>query len=151
MIYFDEKNTLFDYQAKDWIDAVKKSGELLEKNGYAKCTYTEKIIDSVKKVGAYIVVAPGIALPHERAEYGALKVGYSLLTLKKPIYFEGSNEAVKILLAFTAVDNESHIDILKGLVSLIENGLVEKLQELSRLTNSEKIKYINNLIGGKGV
>ena len=48
----------------------------------------------VKEMGAYIVVCPGIAMPHARYEDGVHAVAVSFLRLKEPVYFSTSKEAI---------------------------------------------------------
>ena len=38
--------------------------------GFTEPTYTEAMIDVVRDMGPYIVLAPGLAMPHARPEMG---------------------------------------------------------------------------------
>ena len=51
------------------------------------------MIDVVRDMGPYIVLAPGLAMPHARPEMGAKQVGAALVTLEKPIDF-GSQKMI---------------------------------------------------------
>ena len=44
--------------AADWQDAVEKSGTILVNNGYVTREYVDAMIQTVKTLGPYIVVAP---------------------------------------------------------------------------------------------
>src|SRR5699024_11632067 len=72
----NEHAVLLDVEIKDAIDVIRLSGDLLVKAGLATETYTEAMIEGYKKVGPYIVIAPGIAIPHSRPENGAIKSGF---------------------------------------------------------------------------
>ena len=68
-------------------EAIMESGKLLLKNGNIKDEYIDSMINSYKKNGAYIVIAPRIAMPHAREKDGVINAGFSILTLKEPIKF----------------------------------------------------------------
>lgn len=105
-------------EATDWRDAVRKGGRLLVANGYAEERYIEAMVKTVEDMGAYILVAPGLALPHARPEDGALKPGLSLMTLKKPVLFSAERPPADIILSFVAVDNTSHIGLLREVAAM---------------------------------
>lgn len=52
---------------------MRIGGELLEKSGAIEPRYIDAMINTVKEIGPYIVIAPGIAMPHARPEAGAKK------------------------------------------------------------------------------
>ena len=68
------------YKAVDRDDAVREAGRLLVKRGVAKEEYIEAMIENVKVNGTYIVIAPGIAMPHARPEKGARGIGFALVS-----------------------------------------------------------------------
>ena len=72
---------------RDWQDAVIKTGSILEQNGYVKHEYVDAMIQTVKTLGPYIVVAPGLAMPHAKSTNGVLKSGISIMTLANPVEF----------------------------------------------------------------
>ena len=47
-------------------EAVRESGRLLCSQGFAEERYIDAMIQNVKENGTYIVIAPGIAMPHAR-------------------------------------------------------------------------------------
>lgn len=129
----------------DWMEAVSYGGKILEKTGSINHSYTEAMIDTVNKLGPYIVIAPGVAMPHARPEAGVNKLGMSLITLKNPVAF-GNDEydPVSIVICICAVDSESHIDVLSNLMELLED---EEFIKLAKEAHSEKeiIDYIKNI------
>ncbi len=139
--YFTKDNVQFNVEVKDWEDAIYKSVALLRKNGLVTENYATEVVNNVKKYGPYIVLSPGIAIPHTRPENGALKVGMSLLTLKTPVYFKDISAPVKIMISFSATDNEKHLEIIKIIVRFVENGLIDKISSMTSLAD------LNNLIG----
>ena len=51
------------------------------KNGTIEERYIDGMIETVKNLGPYIVIAPGVALPHARPEDGVIEPSMSLVTL----------------------------------------------------------------------
>jgi transcriptional antiterminator/mannitol/fructose-specific phosphotransferase system IIA component (Ntr-type) len=110
-----------DVEAKGWEEAVVKGGQLLLDNGYITSSYIQAMTDNVKQLGAYIVLLPGIAMPHAKPEDGVLKTGVSILVLKKNISFGNDADAkVSVVITMAAVDRINHTDALKELVGILE-------------------------------
>ncbi len=142
--YLQEKNIRIKQEANDWEDAVRKSGQLLVDSGCAGEEYIEAIIEMVKRDGPYIVISPGLALPHARPEEGARREGISIVTLQEPVEFgHPENDPVDILVAFTGSDGDSHLEMLQALAGFLNQK--ENLEFL-RQANSprEVIDYIKN-------
>lgn len=109
-------------EANTWEEAVRKGGELLIKHEAIENRYIDAMINSVKEIGPYIVIAEGIAMPHARPEDGALKVAMSLITLQKPIEFgNADHDPVKLVISFCSIDSKTHLRALSELMVLLEN------------------------------
>lgn len=139
---FTQYTIKLNVEVKDWEDAVRKGGELLEKDGSIEHRYIDAMINSVKEIGPYIVIAPGIAMPHARPEAGSKKIGMSLITLKDPVNFGNKdNDPVSIVVCICAIDHITHIKAMAELVELLgDDKKVKKIKE------SEKIEDILNLL-----
>ena len=105
-----EKNVKLQVSADSWEEAVRIGGQLLVEQGCAKPSYVEGIIRAVKELGPYIIRSDGLAMPHTR-----------------PVLFEGDDCPVKVMICFSAVDSESHMDILKMIVEFVERGLIDDI------------------------
>lgn len=137
-----ERTIKLNVEVKDWEEAVKVGGELLEKDGAIEHRYIDAMINSVKEIGPYIVIAPGIAMPHARPEAGAKKIGMSLITLKNPVNFGNKeNDPVKIVVCLCAIDHSSHLKALSELVELLGDE-----RFISTLLNSSSQDEIFNYI-----
>lgn len=107
---------------KDKEEAVRKCGQLLYQQELVEEGYIEAMIDNLRENGNYIVIAPGIAMPHARPEYGAKDIGFSLVTLEEPIVFgHPTNDPVQIIFGLCAVDHQSHLQALSELVDVLGN------------------------------
>lgn len=116
-------NTIeLNVDVKDWSDAITKGGQLLYNAGCIDKCYIQAMIKAVKELGPYIVIAPGIALPHARPESGSKKVGMSLITLNKAVNFGNKeNDPVSIVICLSAIDNSSHLKALSEVVGILED------------------------------
>lgn len=133
-------------QVKDWEEAVRLSGELLLKNNYVKESYIEAMVKTVKEMGPYIVILPGIAMPHARPEDGVREIGISIVTLKEAVSFGSyENDPVKVIIAIASTDHISHMKALSQLMNVMENE--NFLQNIIKAKKEEEvIKYMQNLV-----
>lgn len=133
-----EKTVAANVDAKDWEDAIKKSGQLLVNEGFVKSSYIDAMISTAKTMRSYIVIAPGVALPHARPESGVNKVCMSLITLKKPVEFgHPKNDPVKVVISLGAIDNHTHLRALSELSDFLDNESIVK--ELVQCKNKKEI------------
>ena len=133
------KNTIkVNVEASDWEDAVRKGGELLVENGSVEPRFIDAMIETVKEMGPYIVIVPGIALPHARPSDGVIKMGMSLIKLATPVNFGSKeNDPVSVVISLGAIDNHSHMKALSTLVNLFNND--EKIEILKNANSLEEI------------
>lgn len=102
-------------------EVIRYSGELLKNAGKIKPIYIDKMVDAFKQLGPYMVMAPGIAMPHARPSGDVLEPCVSFIRLKEPMLFSHPcNDPVKLVFALGGVENDSHIEILKELGSFLE-------------------------------
>ena len=117
-----EDNVSFRYPAETWEDVIRHGGQLMVDAGFTDPTYTEAMIDVVRDMGPYIVLAPGLAMPHARPEMGAKQVGAALVTLEKPIDFGSpENDPVSVAIFLCAPNKEEHIQLLTDIATLFED------------------------------
>ncbi len=125
-------------RVQDWQQAVRKAGNLLVQVGAVEPRYVDAMIRMVQEIGPYIVIAPGVALPHARPEDGVKAPGMSLVTLEPPVKFGNEhNDPVDLVIAFAVKDHESHIEALAELARLLEDQ--NTLKELKRAFSPEEL------------
>lgn len=112
-----------DYEAKNWREAIRKSGELLYRAGKVEKEYIDDMVQVVEELGPYIVIIPGIALAHARPGTEKIKdLGLSLVRLKDPISFgHEKNDPVKIVIGFAAKNKDSHLELLQEVSCLLKD------------------------------
>lgn len=128
---------------KDWQEAVRESGRLLVEDQAVEPRFVDAMIEVVKEFGPYIVLAPGFAMPHAKAEAGCLKTSMSLITLSEPVEFGNpENDPVYVVAALTAKDHNEHIGALSQLADVLSNDTV--VDELAAANSVEEILAIVN-------
>ena len=117
-------NIQLNVECRDWKEAIEKSAHPLLEKGYIEERYIDAMIENVKENGAYIVISPGFALPHEGFDTGCNKVGMNLIRLVEPVIIEdidGEQESVKIFCCMSTEDHKKHIKAFFHLVNMLTN------------------------------
>ena len=135
---------LLDYETESWEEAVLQAGTLLNKSGLAEMRYAEQMVKTVKEYGAYMIVAPGFAIPHANAEFGAKGTGISFLRLKDSVVFPNKEDnPVKVLIAVVADDKELHLQTFGKIAEKILDA-----NSREKLITSENIDEIYDFLNG---
>lgn len=125
--------------SKDWREAIRLAGSLLEDAGTITADYTEAMVRSVEETGPYIVVAPGFAFAHARPSEAVKQTSLSWARLDKPVEFgHDSNDPVDLVVAFAARSDSEHLQAMKQLAKL----LATKRDELNRAESEEELRAI---------
>ena len=133
-----EETIALGLNVRDWQEAVREAGNLLVKADRVEPRYVEAMIRMVQEIGPYIVIAPGVALPHARPEDGVKKACMSLVTLDPPVNFGNKyNDPVQLVVAFGTTDKKAHIDALAELAKLL--GDSAKLEGLERASSPDEL------------
>ncbi|MCQ9120576.1 MULTISPECIES: PTS sugar transporter subunit IIA [Rodentibacter] len=121
--------------ASDWKAAIKIGTDLLEASGAIEPRYYDTIISNIEKMGPYIILAPGLAMPHARPEEGVIKTAFALVTLKEPIYFDGENEPVYVLITLAGSDSDQHMQGLMEITQVLDDPDSDDGVDLNRFRN----------------
>lgn len=130
-------------EATDWKEAIFLASEPLRKEGFISASYQEAMVDNIKKMGPYVVISPGLALPHASKNEGAFRLGMSLLKLKKPVAFsKKKKDQVEIIIVLSVIDDNSHVNALSELTEkMISSDFFARLTKANSI--EEIIKIIN--------
>ncbi len=110
-------------EATGWEEAVRKAGILLVQTGAATDSYVDAMVRNVRQIGPYIVIAPGVAMPHARPEDGSRKVAISLARLETPVSFgHEANDPVDLVFALAAMDSETHLTAITQLAEFLSES-----------------------------
>jgi len=103
-----------------WEEAVDYLGSIMENAGLTHLSYTKAMKDTLKSLGPYSVITPGIAMPHARPEDGVIRTGFALITLETPVNFgSAENDPVDIVIGLAALDKYSHITALREIATCL--------------------------------
>jgi mannitol/fructose-specific phosphotransferase system IIA component (Ntr-type) len=129
-----------------WRSAVERCGRLLVAGGVAEERYVPAMIRTVEEMGPYIVIAPGVAIPHARPEDGALKAGVSLVTLSEPVEFGSEeNDPVDLLFGFATSGADDHVEMIQALATFIGEQ-----KNLEKLRQARTVEEVHEVLEGNG-
>ena len=129
---FGPKSISLHQNATDFEAAVSLAVGNLILDQRAQQSYLNAVVENLRKLGPYFVVAPGIALAHAKPSEGVIEVGFSLAKFAEPIESGSSNDPVHLVFAFCAIDSSSHIELLGEFANWLSSpGIVNSLQNAS--------------------
>lgn len=104
--------------AADWRAAVRLAGRALTRSGATTSDYAERMIAVVEEFGAYIVIAPGLALAHARPGPDVRREGLAVVTLATPVAFgHPHNDPVRVVLGVAVSNAEAHVAFVAALAN----------------------------------
>lgn len=125
--------------ASDWEEAVRQCGQLLIDNGNVEARYVHAMVDTVHILGPYIVIAPGVALPHARPEDGVLRQGISVSVLQNSVSFSSDKDAI-VFIGLAAKNKVMHLNLLKAVAEVIGDS-----ENLARLKQARTVREVQQL------
>jgi len=129
-------------KAKTWKEAIKAAGEVLVEACSCTTEYIHAMIAAVEELGPYIVITPHVALAHARPSPAINQADMSLVVLDEAVEFGSeANDPVKLVFAFCATDDASHLQQL--------SKLAEKLnpETINRLSEVEAVEEVIEILG----
>lgn len=111
--------------ATDWRAAVELCGEALRRSGATSAGYTGRMVQVIEEFGAYIVIAPGLALAHAKPGPDVLRAGLSVVTLAEPVAFgHPHNDPVLVLIGLAVKSSDEHLHSISGLANVFNDDTV---------------------------
>ncbi|MDH6368142.1 MULTISPECIES: PTS sugar transporter subunit IIA [Breznakia] len=139
----------FEKGVGDWREAIRIGCQNMIDKKFITETYVDEIIECVDTHGAYIVLLPGVAMPHSTDKStGVLGTGIGFTKFDSDIEFEKDNPEKSATLFFTlaAKDANEHSNNISRLSSmLMEEGVVEDLLAMETMDDflAVREKYKN--------
>ncbi len=131
--FVESKHYKFAESAADWQDAIRMSCESLEADGTVEANYKEDIIKCVEKYGPYIVIIPGVAMPHSQENaVGVHKTAIGFMKLEQPVSFDSEDPEKDASLFFTlaSCNPEQHLNNMSRLAEMLsDEDLIEDLKQ----------------------
>jgi PTS system ascorbate-specific IIA component len=142
-----ENNSIkLNVSVENWRDAIKVGTDMLEKSGAINPSYYKSIISSIEKLGPYIVIAPNFAMPHARPEDGVNRTAFALVTLTEPVYFEGEDEPVYVMVTLAGSSSDEHMEGLMEVTQVLDDDESETGIDLDKLRQCNSNQEIFNVI-----
>jgi PTS system ascorbate-specific IIA component len=118
-----EKN-LFSFvdSVDSWEEAIRQSCKALEKAGIVGEKYAEEIIKCVTENGPYIVLMPGIALPHSMENSpNAYDTAIAFTKINKPVSFDDNDpeKTASVFFTLAATNDELHLKNMRKLFRML--------------------------------
>lgn len=109
-----------DVSCRDWRSVVAASTAAFEENGYVTGGYKEAIVRNILDFGPSMVMFPGTLISHASPADGCKKLGFSFLSLSRPVSFGSKlHDPVRIVFTLSAVDSTRHMKALMQLFRLL--------------------------------
>jgi len=120
----EKKLCYFTEGVVSWQDSIKQSCKALEKAGIVGEKYADEIIKCVSENGPYIVLMPGIALPHSMENSpNAYGTAIAFTKLSRPVSFDDkdADKSASVFFTLAATDNELHLKNMRKLFKMLTN------------------------------
>lgn len=149
--YFLENGlvNITDQHPKNWEEAIRVSAEVMKKNKLVTDQYVDQVISDVKEYGPYIVIVPGVAMPHSSAENsGVLGTGIGFTIMPETVSFEDGNpeKDAKLFFMLAAKDHDAHVKNIANLSDmLMEDGMVDDLMKVKTMDDYRDVMKKHNM------
>ncbi|NYV28165.1 PTS sugar transporter subunit IIA [Streptobacillus felis] len=140
---FNKSNVVIRDSVENWEEAIRVAAESLVESNNIKSEYIDKMIESVNKLGFYIVLTDDIAMPHARPEDGVIETGVSFLKVNEAVEF--GDTKLHLIFVLAAKDKDSHIDTIGDLLEIFQDD--DKIENLKKANKLEDL--IEVIKGGK--
>ncbi|RLP75949.1 PTS sugar transporter subunit IIA [Mycetocola tolaasinivorans] len=127
--------------AGDWRGAVRLAGDALTEGGFTTEAYADRMIEVIEEFGAYVVIAPGLALAHARPGPDVLRSGIAVVTLAEPVVFgHPHNDPVNVLIGLAVTGTEEHVTTVAELANVFNNA--DSIPALAAAPTAERVREI---------
>lgn len=146
-IYEKQHYAFVEDPIDDWRDAIRACCKPLEADGTVEPIYAEEIVACVEKHGPYIVLIPGVAMPHSTENAtGCNGTAIGFMRVAEPVHFaEGDPEKdAQIFFTLCSTNQEEHFANMQRLSAILtDDSVVEKLKAA---TTPEDLLAIDALV-----
>lgn len=144
----DPTDIKMNVHAENWESAIRVASTPLIHEDKITKDYVQSMIDSVNKLGPYIVIAPGLALGHARPSKAVKQSCIAIASLDQPVKFGNKdNDPVDLVIILASINDNDHLDLMKKIVSFLNQS--KNLKWLRSAKQSEVQKIANAINDGK--
>lgn len=129
--------------AADWRAAVRLAGRALTRAGATRSDYAERMIAVIEEFGAYVVIAPGLALAHARPGPDVRREGLAVVTLATPVAFgHPHNDPVRVVLGVAVSTPAEHVAFVAALANVFNDP-----RAVSRVASAANADEVREALG----
>ncbi len=137
--FVEKKHCIFIEEAPDWREAIRIGCKPLLADGTIDERYQERVIQNVEEFGFYIVLIPGVAMPHaQQGAVGVFKTEIGFMKVEKSVVFDENDPDKYATLFFTlaSVNPTEHLANMSQLAEML--GDDDLLQDLMDNVHNEE-------------
>ena len=108
-------------RATNKVDAIRQSGEVLVRTGYAAPSYVDGMLEREKVISTYL--GNGLAIPHGQPEdlKSVYHTGVSVLQLPEGVEWEPGEKAYLVIGLAAPSTSHEHLAVLTNLVEVLQD------------------------------
>ena len=144
--YFGAGSLVTQDTSPSFAAAVSQSVSLLVESGKAKVGYVDEVLESLKTLGPYFVIAPGLALAHAKPSDFVLAPGMSLLKLAEPVMSGSANDPVSLIFSMCSPNANEHLEMLGDFGQLMTTDNV-----MNNLLSASAVSVIRDILFKKAL
>ena len=144
--YFGPGSIVTQDNSPSFSAAVTQSVSLLVASGKTKLSYIDEVLESLKTLGPYFVVAPGLALAHAKPSDSVLAPGMALLRLTEPVMSGSANDPVSLIFSMCSPNASEHMEMLADFGQLMSTD-----QVMNSLLNASALSVIEGILFKKAL
>lgn len=133
----------------EWKEALLEGIKPLIADGSVDPEYGDCLIENVEKHGPYIVLLPGVAMPHAvEGAVGTNREAISFMHVKEPVHFGAEDDpdtTATIFFTLSDVDADSHLQNMQHLAAVLSNP--EVVERLKSAEKPEDLLEIDAMVG----
>lgn len=122
-----KKRYVFAKSFDCWQEAIVASYQPLLNQGLVNEKYIQATIDTVINYGPYIVLLPGLAMPHSTDEMeGSFETAISFMHVEEEVDFdpEDPDKKARLFFSMSAADPYAHVINVSNLMKILNNQAV---------------------------
>ena len=144
--YFGSGSLLTQDTSPSFAAAVSQSVSLLVESGKANVGYVDEVLENLKTLGPYFVIAPGLALAHSRPSDSVLAPGMALLKLTEPVISGSANDPVSLIFSMCSPTANEHLEMLGDFGQLMTTDNV-----MNNLLSASAVSVIRDILFKKAL
>ncbi|EIC92051.1 hypothetical protein IMCC13023_05300 [Candidatus Aquiluna sp. IMCC13023] len=144
--YFGAGSIVAQDASPSFADAVSQSVSLLVASGKAQLSYVDEVLESLKTLGPYFVIAPGLALAHAKPSDSVPAPGMALLKLAQPVISGSANDPVSLVFSMCSPNASEHMEMLADFGQIMSTD-----QVMTNLLNASAVSVIEDILFKKAL